>query len=82
MINKQLIEEFTAQIAQLLPKAQATGEDAKKLINAAASKAFERLDIVTREDFEAQKLSLARAQERITQLEETLLKLEQQLDKP
>ncbi|MDX1491426.1 MAG: accessory factor UbiK family protein [Pseudohongiellaceae bacterium] len=80
MINKQILEELSAQIATLLPKAEAAGEDAKQLLHSAISKTFERLDLVTREDFDAQRIALQRAQERITQLEEALGKLEKEME--
>jgi len=80
MINKQIVEELSAQLAKLRPKAEAAGDDAKKLLQAAATRTFERLDIVTREDFEAQRIALVRAQERIAQLEAALAKLEQHIE--
>ena len=79
MINKQILEELSAQIASLLPRAEAAKEDTKQFLHASLHSAFERLDLVTREDFEAQRQLLDRSQQRITQLEEALAELEQQL---
>lgn len=76
MIDKQFFEDLSQQIARLLPQAQAVGEDVKKTVSAVLQKGFERLDLLTREEFDGQQAALARAEERIAQLEAEMTKLE------
>ncbi len=77
MIDKQFFEELSQQISRLLPQAGAVGEDVRKAVNSTLQKGFERLDLLTREDFDGQRRALARAEERITYLEKEMAKLEQ-----
>jgi len=76
MINKQFFEDLTQQIARLLPQAEAAGDEAKKTVNAVLQKGFASLDLLTREEFDAQAAALARAEERLTHLEKELTRLE------
>ncbi|OGT72245.1 MAG: hypothetical protein A3H44_10345 [Gammaproteobacteria bacterium RIFCSPLOWO2_02_FULL_57_10] len=76
MIDKQFFEDLSQQIARLLPQAQAVGEDVKKTVSTVLQKGFERLDLLTREEFDSQQAALARAEERIAQLETEMTKLE------
>lgn len=76
MIDKQFFEDLSQQIARLLPQAQAVGEDVKKTVSTVLQKGFERLDLLTREEFDSQQAALARAEERIAQLEAEMTKLE------
>ncbi|MGB4246215.1 MAG: accessory factor UbiK family protein [Pseudohongiellaceae bacterium] len=76
MIDKQFFEDLSQQIARLLPQAQAVGEDVKKTVSTVLQKGFERLDLLTREEFDSQQAALARAEERIAQLEAEMAKLE------
>ncbi|MDP1930302.1 MAG: accessory factor UbiK family protein [Gammaproteobacteria bacterium] len=76
MIDKQFFEELSQQIAKLIPQAGAVGEDVKKTVSAVMQKGFARLDLLTREEFEAQSAALARAEERIRLLEAEMTRLE------
>ncbi len=80
MIDKQFFEDLSQQISRLLPQAGAVGEDVRKAVNSALQKGFERLDLVTREDFDGQRRALARAEERIAYLETEMSRLEQMID--
>ena len=80
MIDKQCVEDLSQQISRLLPQAGAVGEDVRKAVNSALQKGFERLDLVTREDFDGQRRALARAEERIAYLETEMSRLEQMID--
>ena len=80
MIDKQFFEDLSQQISRLLPQAGAVGEDVRKAVNSALQKGFERLDLLTREDFDGQRRALARAEERIAYLETEMSRLEQMID--
>lgn len=76
MINKQFFEDMTQQLTRLLPQAEAAGEEARKTMAAVLQKGFASLDLLTRDEFEAQSAALARAEERLTQLEQEVARLE------
>ncbi len=76
MINKQFFEDMTQQLTRLLPQAEAAGEEARKAMAAVLQKGFASLDLLTRDEFEAQSAALARAEERLTQLEQEVARLE------
>ena len=76
MINKQFLEDLTQQLTRLLPQAEAAGEEARTAMAAVLQKAFASLDLLTRDEFEAQSAALARAEERLAQLEQEVARLE------
>lgn len=80
MIDKQFFEELSQQISKLLPQAGAVGEDVRKAVNSALQKGFERLDLLTRDEFDGQRRALARAEERIAYLEKEMSRLEQMIN--
>ena len=73
MANKNLLDEISDKVASLLPKAEALGSEMKDELNAkiqnAIKSSLESLDIVTREEFNAQASMLARAEARVADLE-------------
>lgn len=74
MFNPKLVEEFTAHIAATL--AQSPTSDIEKNLRAALAGLFAKLELVTREEFDVQTAVLLRAQERLTELEARLARLE------
>lgn len=76
MINKQFFEDMTQQLTRLLPQAEAAGEEARKAMAAVLQKGFASLDLLTRDEFEAQSTALARAEERLAHLEQEVVRLE------
>lgn len=74
MKDDRPLEELSARIRDLL--AQSPARDVEKNLKALLSAGFSRLDLVTREDFEAQRRVLERAQARIADLEARLEALE------
>ncbi len=79
MVDKNFFDELSQQIARLLPAANAMGEDIKKSVSAAMQSSFQKMDLVTREEFEAQVLALQRAQEKIAAMEAVMGRLEEQV---
>lgn len=74
------IDDLMEKISAVLPQDIHTlKEDTQKNIHAVLQSVFEKMDLVTREDFEVQKKILARSQERIEQLTEKMQRLEQVL---
>lgn len=76
MVDKSFFDDLSAQITRLIPAASALGNDVKNTISAAMQSSFQKMDLVTREEFDAQKQALERAQERIVALEALLVRLE------
>lgn len=80
MIDKRFLEDLSQQISRLLPQAEAAGEDIRKTVSSALQMGFSKLDLLTREEFDAQRAALSRAQERIAQLEADIAALESRLN--
>jgi ubiquinone biosynthesis accessory factor UbiK len=76
MVDKNFFEELSQQIAKLMPAANALSNDVRKSIAAAMQSSFQKMDLVTREEFDAQVAALARANEKITAMEELIRQLE------
>ena len=76
MIDKRFFEEISQQISKLLPQAEAAGDDMKRSVASAMQKGFARMDLLTREEFEAQLAALVRAEQKIEALEIQLQQLE------
>ena len=73
MANKNFLDDISDKVASLLPKAEALGSEMKGELNAKSQSAIksslESLDVVTREEFDAQAAMLARAEARMAELE-------------
>lgn len=72
MISRSL-EDVIDSITRLLPSAPA---DLERNVRAALVAAFERLDLVTREELEVQEAVLQRTRARVAQLERKVTELE------
>ena len=77
-------EEFYQQLTDQLNQATAGSDNISQefavYLRAATNNLFKKLDIVSKEEFDAQKVVLARSREKINQLEQQLEQLKQQLD--
>ena len=82
MIHQKLIDSLSGQFNQLLagrpdiPGQQELQEQMRSLLQST----FARLDLVTREEFDAQQAVLMRTRERLEQLEQRLQALETPAD--
>jgi len=80
MINPAIIAKIGQQIASLMPdQAKATQQEVERSIHAILQGAFAKLDLVTRDEFDAQTAVLQRTREKVEQLEVLLAQLEQQI---
>ena len=73
------IEEFLQQAKQFLPS-DSIGQDIEKNLRALASSTFSKMDLVSKEEFEAQTEVLLRTREKVDQLEKQLQELSQQIE--
>lgn len=69
-----LFEEFQKNVSELISKSPAA--DIERNVKAFMGQAFNRMDLVTREEFDVQAEMLSRAQLRIEALEQQLHALE------
>lgn len=79
MINKQILDDIAEQISRKLPQLNAIGQDVSNNVKALVQQNLSKLDLVTREEFDAQQRALKRAEEKIAELEILLVQLESQL---
>ena len=80
MINSEIITKIGQQITGLLPEqAKNTQREIGKNVHAILQSAFAKLDLVTRDEFEAQTAVLQRTREKVDQLEVLVSQLEAQL---
>ena len=76
MIDLKFIDEITRRLSEALPPGiNQAREDFETQIRSVLSGAFERMDLVTREQFDAQCKSLDRAREKLEELEAQIAEL-------
>lgn len=78
MINQKLIDGLSEQLGQLLESAKSSSIDTEleQQIKALLQGTFNRMDLVTRDEFDAQSAVLARTRTKLEQLEQQLQTLE------
>ena len=76
MLNKEFLNYLSDQITRLLPMAAEARDEVNKNVHKTLEGAFARLNLVTREEFEAQLKVLERAEQTIARLEEKIDALE------
>ena len=81
MLNKHFFDEISQQLAKLLPRATELSADLKKSISSVLESSFDKLNLLTREEFDAQARVLRRAEEKIHVLEQEIENLEIRLGK-
>lgn len=77
MSQTRILEDLTAKISEFL--AASPAKDVEKNLRALLSAAFAKLDLATREEFEIQAKVLARAREKLSELETRVAELEASL---
>ena len=77
MLNMKLIDSLARQINETIPAGMKEMKgDVEKNIRTLLEGTLAKLDLVTREEFDAQSRVLARTRSRLEQLERTLAELE------
>ena len=73
----ELLNTFLHQLNNVItPGAELLGNELQQKIKAAAQATFDKLDLVTRDEFDAQRAVLARSREKLEQMEKQLAELE------
>ena len=78
VIDTKTIDQFMSALSQALPKGP---KDVEKNVRAALQGAFDRLNLVSREEIEVQEQVLQRTRARIQELEKRVAELEDKLVK-
>lgn len=73
-MQNRILDELNKKIGELF--AASPAKDLEKNVRALMSSAFSRLDLVTREEFDVQQEVLARAREKLQQMELRVAELE------
>jgi len=76
MIDPKLFEEMSSRLSALI--AATPAKDIEKNVKALLASVFEKMDLVTREEFDIQMQLLARTREKLTALEARVAELEAQ----
>lgn len=80
MIDPKILNDLAQKIANLLPTdLAALKQDLEKNIRAMLQSTFQKLDLVTREEFDVQTAVLARTREKLEALEKRLQEMEKNL---
>lgn len=74
MRETHLIDELLGAVTGILPKQPA--EEIKKNLRASLQATLERMELVTREEFEVQQAVLARTREKLERLEKLVAEIE------
>ena len=78
MFDTKFIDDLARQISEAIPAGvKGMQEDVQKNIHTLLQGALSRLDLVTREEFDAQSQVLARTREKLEQLEKIISALEE-----
>jgi len=79
MLNTKFIDDIARQISEAIPTGvKGMQEDVQKNIHTLLQGALSRLDLVTREEFDAQSQVLARTREKLEQMEKIVAAMEEQ----
>ena len=81
MNPEDLHKDVLEQLSKTLAGAQAISDEAKSHLRSAMMNTFSKLDLVTREEFDAQRAVLLRSREKIDALERQLAELAASLAK-
>ena len=80
MLDNSFLKDLSDRLVTLLPAAESLRDDVRNKIEQTLKKAFSSLDLLTREEFDAQVQSLERSKQRIEELENLVTELEKHLD--
>jgi hypothetical protein len=80
MLDNSFLKDLSDRLVTLLPAVESLRDDVRNQIEQTLKKAFASLDLLTREEFDAQVQSLERSKQRIEELENLVTELEEKLD--
>jgi BMFP domain-containing protein YqiC len=78
-MNPSILNKIASQISQLIP--EQASQDLQNNIQQVLARQLNKLDVVSRDDFEAQQAVLLRTREKLEALEKQVAELEKHLTK-
>ena len=81
MLDPKVFDDISKQMANSLPKGlSALSEDVQRNLHSALEAALNRMNLVTREEFDVQQAVLLRTREKLEAMEKRIAELEQSRD--
>jgi|TARA_B110000444_G_C18674329_1_gene516743 hypothetical protein len=84
-LDKKFFDQVSERVAAILPKAEALGknvrEEVKSKVEEQLKNSLGSLNVISKDEFEAQSAALQRAQIRIDDLEKKISQLESEIEK-
>ncbi|PCI77052.1 MAG: hypothetical protein COB20_08955 [SAR86 cluster bacterium] len=80
MFNNKFVEDLSARLSAMIPIAGEVREELRTKMEQLLKSSFAGLDLLSREEFDAQRTALKRAEKRIKELEESLSELTEKMD--
>ena len=80
MFNNKFVEDLSARLSAMIPLAEEVREELRTKIEQLLKSSFAGLDLLSREEFDAQRTALERAEKRIKELEKSLSELSEKMD--
>ena len=80
MFNSKFVEDLSARLSAMIPLAEEVREDLRTKIEQLLKSSLSGLDLLSREEFDAQRTALERAEKRIRELEDSLSELTEKMD--
>ncbi len=78
MIDPKTLDELAGRLSKLMPESLSRFQgDIEKNLKAGLQGVFQKMDLVTREEYEVQTLLLQRSRERLAELEARIAALEE-----
>ena len=82
MIDTKSLDDFARKLTALMPESLSRfQDDIEKNLKAGLKGVLQKMDLVTREEYEVQTALLARSQDRLADLEKRIVELEEQCSK-
>jgi BMFP domain-containing protein YqiC len=79
MFNNKFLEDLSIRLSAVIPLAEEVREEMRTKIEQVLKSSFAGLDLLSREEFDAQKNALQRAETRIKELEQSLEQLDEKM---
>lgn len=80
MFNSKFFEDLSSRLTSLVPLAGDAQAELRTKIEQLLKSSFANMDLLTREEFNAQRNALERAEKRVSELETSIAELSSKLD--
>ena len=81
MVDPKQLDELAEKVSRVIPKGvKSMPQDIEKNIRAVLQNAFDKMNLVSREEFEIQSAVLERTRAKLEALEQQVIELEKQLE--